>query len=156
MDWRSHVAAGVILSLVAVLIFGTRDIITLVVLGAIGGLSALVPDLDHDSSKGKQMLDVAFAGFAMLSAVMSGCGKNICIPTMDQLATMATVFFALIGTYFAFFMFLKPNHRGITHTLAATFVFGFALFLIAGIEVGIAGMFGYFSHLVTDLHMKII
>jgi membrane-bound metal-dependent hydrolase YbcI (DUF457 family) len=156
MDWRSHFIAGVVFSVIALLLFEVREITTLIMLGAIGGFSALVPDLDHDSSQGRKMLDVAFIGFAFLTAVTTGCGSDICLPDFEGISDMVIVFFAITGMYFVFFTFLKPTHRGITHTMFATVVFGMIMFLIAGREVAIAGIFGYFSHMVADQHIRII
>ncbi len=156
MNWRSHAVIGVAFALIALLIYGTRDIFSLVILGVIGGLSALAPDLDHDASKGRQLLDVSFISFALLSAIMSECGRDVCLPTAEQLSQMATVFFAMVGMYFVFFKFLKPEHRGITHTILATAVFGVLMYLFAGMEVAIAGFAGYFSHLVADRHIELV
>jgi membrane-bound metal-dependent hydrolase YbcI (DUF457 family) len=156
MDWRSHVIAGLVLTVIALLAFGITEISSLVILGAIGGLSALVPDLDHESSRGRKLLDVAFIGFAFLTALTSGCGSSICLPDFGQLSDMVVVFFAIAGMYFVFFTFLKPNHRGITHTIAATVVFSMLLFIAAGRETAIAGFCGYFSHMIADRHIKII
>lgn len=156
MDWRSHVIAGVAFSLITLLLFGINEISSLVILGAIGGLSALVPDLDHESSQGRKMLDVGFIGFAFLTALTSGCGSDICLPDIAQLSGMVMVFFAIAGAYFVFFTFMKPTHRGITHTVIASIVFCLLVFLLAGKEVAIAGFAGYFSHLVADQHIKLI
>jgi membrane-bound metal-dependent hydrolase YbcI (DUF457 family) len=156
MDWRSHFIAGVVISVLALLLFEITEITSLIILGAIGGFSALVPDLDHDSSQGRKMLDVAFIGFAFLTALTTGCGSNICLPDLGAVSEMVIVFFAITGMYFVFFTFLKPTHRGITHTMFATVVFGMIMFLVAGREVAIAGIFGYFSHMIADQHIRII
>jgi hypothetical protein len=123
---------------------------------AFAGLSALVPDLDHDSSKGRKWLDVAFIGFAFMTVYGSGCGTDLCIPGMAQLGEMLVTFLAMAGAYFLFFRFLKPRHRGITHTLVACFVFSVLLYFMAGKNLALAGAVGYFSHLVADLHVKLV
>lgn len=156
MNWRSHVAVGIVFAIIAMLILGTRDIMTLLLFGVIGGLSALVPDLDHDASKGRQLLDMSFIGFAFLSAYMSKCGSDVCLPTIEQFSGIATVFFAVVGIYFVFFKFFKPSHRGITHTIIAAAVFGVLMYLFAGLNIGIVGFVGYASHLVADQHIKLI
>jgi len=156
MNWRSHAAIGILFAVVAMLIIGTRDIATLIIFGIIGGLSALVPDLDHDASKGRQLLDYGFIGFAFLSAYMSKCGSDVCLPSIEQLSGIATVFFAFVGVYFVFFKFFKPDHRGITHTILAAAVFGLLMYLFAGLHIAVAGFAGYFSHLAADNHIRII
>ena len=120
------------------------------------GLSALVPDLDHDASKGRQWLDLAFIGFAFMTVYGSGCGTSICLPNLDKLGAMLITFFAMAGVYFLFFRFCKPKHRGITHTLTATAVFAVLLYFIVGRTLALAGLVGYFSHLVADQHIKAI
>lgn len=156
MKWRSHVAVGIVFAIAAMVILGAEDKLTLIMFGAIGGLSALVPDLDHDTSKGRQLLDYAFIGFAFLSAYMSRCGSDTCLPSIEQLSDMATVFFAFVGIYFVFFKFFKPSHRGITHTIAAALAFGVLMYLFAGLQIAIAGFAGYLSHLAADNHIRIV
>ncbi|MBU0532129.1 metal-dependent hydrolase [Candidatus Micrarchaeota archaeon] len=156
MNWRSHVLIGIIFAIIAVLILGTRDTITIILFGAIGGLAALVPDLDHDTSKGRQLLDMGFIGFSFLSAYGSKCGSVVCLPNLEQVSGIATIFFALVGVYFVFFKFFKPNHRGITHTILATIVFGVLMYFFAGLGIAVAGIAGYFSHMVADQHIKLI
>jgi len=156
MNWRSHVAVGILFAIIAMLILGTRDIFALILFGIIGGLSALVPDLDHDASKGRQLLDYSFIGFAFLSAYMSKCGREVCLPSIEGIANIATVFFAIVGMYFVFFKFFKPSHRGITHTIIAAVAFGFLMYLFAGLEIAVAGFAGYFSHMVADQHIRIV
>jgi membrane-bound metal-dependent hydrolase YbcI (DUF457 family) len=119
-------------------------------------LAALVPDLDLDGTKGRSILDIVFAAFALYMVYFSGCGGRICIPAISALPSMAIMFFAFVGAYFVLFRFFKPRHRGITHTLVACLVFGALVYLFTGLQLAIAGGIGYLSHLVADQQIKII
>jgi membrane-bound metal-dependent hydrolase YbcI (DUF457 family) len=119
-----------------------------------GALAALVPDLDHDTSKGRRILDAAVIAAAFLVTYVSGCGLVVCIPSLHSIASMAVTTLAVLGAYFVFFTLFKPAHRGITHSLAACAVFGALSYFIFGLTFGIAGLVGYASHLVADNEMK--
>lgn len=155
MDWRSHAIIGAVLAGLVFWILGA-GLFELALVTVFAGLSALAPDLDHDSSKGRQWLDLAFIGFAFLTVYGSGCGTSVCLPDLNTLGAMLVTFLAMAGIYFLFFRFLKPRHRGITHTLAATVVFAILLYFIVGRTLALAGLVGYFSHLVADQHIKMI
>ncbi len=155
MDWRSHMLIGAALTLCVFYLTGTRDLVQLALFGILGAFSALVPDLDHDSSKGRKWLDGAFTVFALLSVYLGSCG-GICIPTAGSLGPMAILFFAMIGAYFILFRFFKPRHRGITHTIFACAVFAVGMYFFFGLRPAIAGLSGYFSHLLADQHVKMI
>jgi membrane-bound metal-dependent hydrolase YbcI (DUF457 family) len=156
MNWRSHALIGGLLTLVVLYLLGTRDILELVVIAFFGAMSALVPDLDHQASKGKEILDLAFVSVAFFMVYFSRCGSSICLPSIDAIGQMAMIFFAFLGVYFLFFRFFKPHHRGITHTLAACLAFGILAYLFTGWTLGIAGFVGYLSHLAADRHIKLI
>lgn len=155
MDWRSHAMIGAILGLGVFLLLGS-DIVTLLMVTVFAGLSALVPDLDHDASKGRQWLDMAFVGFAFMTVYGSACGTGICLPAFGAMGGMIVTFLAMAGMYFLFFRFLKPRHRGITHTLVACLVFGALLFFMTGRMLALAGTIGYASHLIADQHIRLI
>ncbi|MDD5172163.1 MAG: metal-dependent hydrolase [Candidatus ainarchaeum sp.] len=156
MDWKSHAVIGAVASLAAAYLLGVHDILGLGFFLVFGGLAALVPDLDHDASKGRQILDMVAIGFAGSTAYMSGCGNGLCIPPIEKISGMVTALLAMVGIYFLFFKFFKPKHRGITHTLVATAVFGAILSFLTGFTVAIVGAVGYFSHLVADQHIKLV
>lgn len=156
MNWRPHAVIGGTLALAALYFLGTRDIVELVVVTFFGAMAALVPDIDHHASKGKEILDLAFVSVAFFLVYFSNCGSEICIPSLDAVSKMALIFFAFLGVYFLFFRFFKPAHRGITHTLAACLGFGILAYLFTGYTLGIAGFVGYLSHLAADQHIKLI
>jgi membrane-bound metal-dependent hydrolase YbcI (DUF457 family) len=156
MNWRSHAVIGGILAFAVLYFLGTRDMVELGVVAFFGAMAALVPDLDHDMSKGKKILDLAFISVAFFLVYFSNCGSSICLPSISAIGQMALVFFAFLGLYFLFFRFFKPAHRGITHTLVACFAFGILVYLFTDWNLGIAGFAGYFSHLAADRHIRLV
>ncbi len=156
MRWRSHVIIGAALTFAVIYLLGQHDLEALGLLVAFGALSALVPDLDHDSSKGRKILDTAVIAFSLLAVYLWNCLGTICIPSGAKILPSLILFLAIVGGYFIAFRIFKPRHRGITHTLAANAVFGIALWVVFGDLIAIAGAIGYFSHLLADQHVKII
>lgn len=156
MDWRSHMLIGGGSALAGLYLVGSRDIMELIVLTVFGALSALIPDLDHDASKGRRLLDLVFIIFAFSIGYSTVCGTKICIPEMPAILVGILTFLALVGLYFIIFRFFKPRHRGITHTLIACLLFGGAIYLLAGLAFAIAGLAGYLSHLLADKHIKVV
>jgi membrane-bound metal-dependent hydrolase YbcI (DUF457 family) len=157
MRWRSHALIGAILAVFVFWVLGTRDILSLAAFAVFASLSGLVPDLDHDSSKGKKILDTAFILLAVSIAIASGCGGSVCIPSsFGGLGSMIALSLVMMGAYFMAFKLFKPRHRGITHTLTAGFVFGIIVYLLAGSALALAGSIGYFSHLIADGIVKTI
>ncbi len=156
MDWRSHALIGAVSAPILLLILGTHGIVELVAAMVMGALAALVPDLDHHASKGRQILDASVIAAAFLIVYMSGCGTTICIPTLQAIQTMVLTSLALIGAYFVFFTLFKPAHRGITHTLVACLAFGALGYFLFGFNLAIAGLVGYASHLAADNEIKVI
>ena len=143
MNWKSHALIGAVLViLVAFFIFKISDYLLLFEFFVFGALSALVPDLDHSSSKGRQLLDKAVV---IGSLLIVGFLQN-------------ALFFALaiIAVYFILFTFFKPVHRGITHSLVACLVFAILVYFLFNFNFAIAGLIGYFSHLLADKEIKII
>jgi len=158
MDWRSHALIGGVFALASGYVLGVQGIFELIFITIFGALCALVPDLDHDSSKGRQWLDIAAVGFSLMMVYRSGCGDALgfCIPGLDEIRGMAIAFLALCGIYFLFFRFFKPKHRGITHTLVACLVFGVLIYVFTGFQLAMIGLVAYFSHLFADQHIKAV
>lgn len=147
---------GGVLALAVLYSLGTQNWIELAVVAFFGAMAALVPDLDHHSSKGKEILDIAFISVAFFMVFFSNCSSSICLPDLDGIGQMALIFFAFLGVYFLFFRFFKPHHRGITHTLAAAMAFGLLAYLFTGPMLGLAGFVGYLSHLAADRQIRLI
>ncbi len=161
MRWLAHAFIGATLTVIVLWVLsfagiGTRDLVSIVFLAIFGGICALVPDLDHENSKGRKVLDLVFIAFSAIVALGSGCGGSLCIPlSANTLAGILIIFLALLGAYFILFRLLKPRHRGITHTVLAGFVFFVLVFAIAGLWLAVAGLTGYLSHLLADGHLKV-
>jgi membrane-bound metal-dependent hydrolase YbcI (DUF457 family) len=156
MNWRAHATIGAVLALAVLYFLGTRDIVELAVIAFFGAMAALVPDLDHHASKGKEILDLAFISVAFFMVYFSNCRNGFCLPDMEAISSMALIFFAFLGVYFLFFRFFKPHHRGITHTLVACLAFGLLAYLFTGFGLGVAGFVGYLSHLAADRQIRLI
>jgi membrane-bound metal-dependent hydrolase YbcI (DUF457 family) len=156
MNWRPHAVIGGVLAFAVLFMLGTRGILELAVITFFGAMAALVPDIDHHSSKGKEILDLAFISVAFFMVYFSKCGSSLCLPSIEAITQTTVIFFAFLGAYFLFFRFFKPSHRGITHTLAACLAFGILAYLFTGMTLGIAGFIGYLSHLAADNHIRLI
>ncbi|MEK6982386.1 MAG: metal-dependent hydrolase [Candidatus Micrarchaeota archaeon] len=149
MNWKSHVIIGCLLTLAIFLfLFNIRDYATLIVLTIFGGLSALLPDLDHDLSKGRKILNV----FVILGSILF----FVFFSNSYSLQNSLTYPLAVVGIYFILFAFFKPRHRGVTHSIVFAVSYGIILFFLAGIDFAVAGFIGYFSHLLADGMIKII
>ena len=156
MDWKAHALIGAVSASAIAFFLGSHDLFALVAAAAVGALGALVPDLDHQTSKGKQVLDTAVIAAAFLAVYSSGCGAALCIPSVQSMQSTGLAVLAMLGAYFVFFALFKPSHRGITHSLVACFAFGVLAYLIFGLRLGIVGFVGYLSHLVADGEIKIL
>ncbi|MBN1169442.1 metal-dependent hydrolase [Candidatus Micrarchaeota archaeon] len=152
MKWKAHFVIGALAAVVLIYILETAGLATLAVVALFGAFSALLPDLDLETSKGRKLLDISFIPFAMIIAYVSGCGTGICIPTIS----MITMFLVLVGLYFVIFMLLKPKHRGITHTIFLGLVYAIGLNIIVGQTFALAGFAGYVSHLIADRQVKFL
>ncbi len=151
MMWREHALIGAVIALAAALLLGYRDIISLFLFTSIGALSALVPDLDHHASKGRQWLDRAVPIFAFAFSYLSACGNNLCLPNIEVIKSAL----ALIGIYFVFFTFFKPKHRGITHSILAVLIYTALLWVVFNAPLALVGGLGYLSHLAADREFKL-
>jgi membrane-bound metal-dependent hydrolase YbcI (DUF457 family) len=156
MDWRSHALIGAICAALALFLLGTHGIIVLAAGALMGALAALVPDLDHPASKGRQILDLCIIAAVFLLAYFSGCGNSVCVPTLIAIQSMIVTALALLGAYFLLFTLFKPRHRGITHSLIACAAFGALAYLVFGTDLAVAGLIGYASHLLADREVKIV
>jgi membrane-bound metal-dependent hydrolase YbcI (DUF457 family) len=155
MDWKAHTVIGAIFALASAHILEVRDFPELVFLAFFGALCALLPDLDHESSKGRKILDSAMLLIALIIGWLFACGGSVCVPAVESLYSIGTVFFIILGAYFFIFRVFKPRHRGITHTLVSCFAFGVLVYFAAGFVPALAGFSGYLSHLVADRQIKI-
>ena len=154
MDWRTHALVAFTLTLVVFGFLWPQSMLGALGLAFLAGVSALLPDLDHEMSKGRAVLN-RLVPFAALAAVSSHtCSTLECFFSTEKLISILILTAALVGVYAIFFTYLKPKHRGITHSLLFTFLYGGILYLIAGAIIALAGFIGYASHLLLDRHIK--
>lgn len=155
MNWRGHIGVGAVFC--AGVSYGLgAGWVQLLFAAVFGALCALVPDLDHDMSKGRKWLDLLAIAFALMTAYSFVCRGSVCLPAVSAVEAAAVLFLAILGAYFLIFRLFKPRHRGITHTLVACFGFGVLMYLVAGGTIALVGAAGYFSHLLADRHIRLI
>jgi membrane-bound metal-dependent hydrolase YbcI (DUF457 family) len=156
MDWKAHAAIGIIASLAIFYFFlGIASPVQLLLLAALSAAAALIPDVDNNESKGREVLDLAIIATASFLSYSSFCGGSLCIPGVEQLGRIAVVALALLGMYFIFLRFVMPRHRGIVHSLAVCLGFTALLYLFTGKDYALAGFIGFFSHLAADDELKL-
>ncbi len=135
-NWKNHAIIGAILSaIVFYFLLNLHEPLILGQLILISAISALIPDVDTEISKGRKLLDAAVIVLAGIIAITSQSW---------------ILFFAIVGLYFIIYKLFKPKHRGITHTLVACLVFSVLVYVTAGLMFAISSFIGYFSHLTLD------
>ncbi len=158
MNWLSHLSVALLLFLLfwwLGFVSFTPALLALLFLGA------LMPDIDHEKSK---ITKTFFAALFVLLLVLflARPPKLLALAGKALESTMPAwflYFFAAVVAWvllYAFYVKLKPRHRGVTHSLAALLVFSvlvYALFL--RFDFAFAGGLGYFSHLLADCEMKL-
>ncbi|MFH1394080.1 MAG: metal-dependent hydrolase [Candidatus Micrarchaeota archaeon] len=163
MNWRPHFVFGCAAAAIAFILilpllglYEWDNPLLLMLLILFGGMSALVPDLDHHESKGKAVLDVGFVVIVAFYAYNTMCGgMGLCVPPYEAVQEMIQLFLAMVGVYFLFFRFFKPAHRGITHTVLASVLYGLIIFALLDEYFAAAAVAGYVSHLAADMHIKL-
>ena len=148
MDWRSHALIGILLAVLAFYFILHLSIESIALLSIFAGFSALLPDIDHKMSKIRSISDGAFVIFAIVYSYTS-CSSC-------QLLDLGKSALLLVGIYFLIITFLKPRHRGITHSLLFVFIYATVLYFLFDRNLAIAGFIGYLSHLIADKEIKII
>ncbi|MEM4707558.1 MAG: metal-dependent hydrolase [Candidatus Anstonellales archaeon] len=142
MNWPAHVFFGLVAGGVAAYFFNFDYL--LVVFSVLG---ALAPDIDHDSSKIRKIIDFSFPilAFFMTYSYLKNINEMLFIYTL-----------ALIGIYHIIITYLKPRHRGIMHTFIFALVVSIIIYFMFSLTAGILFFIGYASHLVADLKLKVL
>lgn len=154
MNWRPHFTIGAFAAAIVALIL-QQDIFVIFLAGIIGGISALAPDIDHDSSKIRKAADITVPIFGVFFALSSSCyADSACI--LDNWRNIIISALAITGLYTIIITYLKPKHRGITHTAAFALLFFMLLFTVSNFNFALFGLAGYASHLVADKHFRLI
>ncbi len=156
MNWKQHIIVGLIFGLL--LSFFIRvDVLQAIILIVFSGLCALIPDLDHQMSKGREILDKGVPLVALIFSIYSTCIGGIeCVANVEKITNIVKSTLLISGFYFVVITYLKPKHRGITHTLLICAAFGVLTYLTVGEKFAFFGSVGYLSHLVADREIKII
>jgi membrane-bound metal-dependent hydrolase YbcI (DUF457 family) len=153
MRWYSHAAIGLAIG-AALAIYLALPLEAIILLSIISGVSALVPDIDHDSSKIRQVADFAAPLFALFYSISFKCPMLFCsIETWQQIAVSAL---AIVGGYAIIITYLKPRHRGIIHSFAAAVAYAIVLLLVSNMQFALFGLVGYLSHLLADGEIKLL
>jgi len=120
-------------------------------------MSALIPDLDHDTGKARQILDKLIPLMALFVVATHVCGKELfCLLEFGHLKTIGVLSLVLIGLYFLLFTYLKPKHRGITHSILLAVAYSTLVFIGFDGKLALVGFLGYLTHLITDNEIKLI
>jgi len=154
MNWRPHFVIGALAAALLALVLQS-DIFVIFLASIVGGLSALAPDIDHDSSKIRQAADITVPVFGVFFALSSTCYADFqCIASDWRTIIISAL--AITGLYTIVITYLKPRHRGITHTLVFAAVYFALLYAVANLSFALFGLAGYVSHLLADRHVKLI
>lgn len=154
MNWRPHFTIGALAGAVMALVL-QQEMFVIFLAGIIGGLSALAPDIDHDSSKIRKAADITVPIFGVFFSLSSSCYADAeCIFINWREIIISAL--AITGLYTIVITYLKPRHRGATHTLAFALLFFMLLYTVANFNFALFGFAGYVSHLLADQHIKLI
>ncbi len=153
MNYPGHLLVGIIFGAVFALAIGAEPFLfgSIVFVAA---FSALVPDIDHDSSKMRQWADLGVPICAFLFSYSAICDGVMCGAENWHPILVNTL--AITGLYMIVITYMKPRHRGITHTLAAAGAYGVAIWFFSDWMFGVAGLLGYLSHLFADRMAKLV
>ena len=153
MNWRPHFTIGAFAGALMALIL-QFDIFVIFLAAVIGGISALAPDIDHDSSKIRKAADITVPIFGFFFSLSSSCyADTVCI--MGNWRSIVISALAITGLYTIVITYLKPKHRGMTHTILFALIYFFLLYTISNTEFALFGFAGYASHLVADKHIRL-
>lgn len=155
MNYKQHFLIGILFSLAALFLLGHPFLsFSSFFLISICAIFALLPDVDHDLSKGKQLLDYSSIAFSLLISYSASC-SSVCSITVSLFVDIVKNALVLIGCYFVFIRFFKPKHRGITHSLTFSALLGVLLYFLFGFEFSFFATLGYVSHLIADNHLRL-
>ena len=112
--------------------------------------------MDHKMSKGTDIINKAAVVLSLLFVGGNICSNNIsCLFELDKLKIIFFNSLMFVGVYFVFSVFLRPKHRGVTHSIVFTAIYGLLIYFVLGFNFAIAGLVGYGSHLLADKEIKI-
>ncbi|MEW5996079.1 MAG: metal-dependent hydrolase [Candidatus Micrarchaeota archaeon] len=153
MNYPGHVLVGIIFGVVFALLIGAEPFLfgSIVFVAA---FSALVPDIDHENSKMRKWMDLGVPICAFLFSYSAACDGIAC--GVDNWRALLVNTLAITGLYMIVMTYMKPRHRGITHTLLLAAGYGVVIWFFSNWNLGIAAGLGYLSHLVADGEVKVV
>ena len=153
MNYPEHVLVGIIFGAAFAIIIGAEPFLFASIV-FVAAFSALVPDIDHESSKMRQWMDLGVPICAFLFSYSAACDGVAC--GVDNWHALLVNTLAITGLYMIVMTYMKPRHRGITHTLVIAGAYGVAIWFFSNPNLGIAALLGYLSHLVADRQIKLL
>jgi membrane-bound metal-dependent hydrolase YbcI (DUF457 family) len=146
MKWSAHLALGALIFLPLAAYLPQNE---LPAAAAFCLLGSIFPDIDHRDSKISGLVRKIAIAFLLLAAMAIYFGQPV---------LQIGVQLAAIGAFAVAITLLRPEHRGITHSLIAAFAFSlFAYFASGMLEgVAVAALSGYLSHLLLDFEIKLV
>lgn len=145
MNYPAHFFIGMVTGVIIGLYF-KLSFLSLIIWSFVGGLAALLPDIDHPQSKGTQILNIVVMAISFFLAY--NCFN-------DWLYIILGGLFIYM-MYKLFYIIFKPRHRGITHSLAAVGVVTFISYIIFKWPYMLFIPIGYLTHLVSDGVLKLL
>ena len=138
-------------------LFNVKDVFTLAILIVFAVISSLLPDLDNKISKGTDLADKAAIILSFAFVISNTCTNSFsCFLDSSSLKTIFIYSLVLIGAYFIIVTFIRPVHRGMTHSLVLCFGFSVLIYFLLGFNFAVAGLIGYGSHLLADRELKLV
>ncbi len=153
MNWPGHVLLGIVFGAVFAIVIGAEPFLFVSIL-FVAAFSALVPDIDHDSSKIRGYADLGVPICAFLFSYTASCDGVLC--GVENWHSILVSTLAITGLYMIVMTYMKPKHRGITHTLLLAAGYGVAIWFFSDWVFGVAGLLGYVSHLAGDRMVKLV
>ncbi|NYZ76911.1 metal-dependent hydrolase [Candidatus Micrarchaeota archaeon] len=153
MNWRPHFTIGAFAGAIVALALHC-EIFIIFLAAIIGGISALAPDIDHDSSKIRKAADLTVPIFGIFFALSSSCYTDVLCIT-DNWKGIIVSALAITGLYTIVITYLKPSHRGIIHSLLFALAYFAVLYAISDFAFALFGFVGYASHLLADGEIKL-
>ncbi len=156
MDWKAHLLSALVIALLLSTLVLKLSMLECIQFSLFAGMAALIPDLDHDMGKARQILNRLIPLLVLFVVAMYVCSDSlICFFDFAHFKSIGILSLALIGLYFVLFTYLKPKHRGITHSLVACLALSLLIFFILNEKFAFAGFVGYASHLLLDKELKL-
>ncbi|MCP4646473.1 MAG: hypothetical protein GY852_01900 [bacterium] len=154
MNWPEHMFIGALFGLILAL-FLQLPILEGGLVAGMAAISALAPDIDHDSSKIRKISNITVPIAAFGFSFAATCSEGL-MCTLDDMRSVIILGLAITGLYMIVITFFKPKHRGITHTIFSALVFAVFIYIFSDLNFALAGFAGYTSHLLADKHIRIL